>query len=115
MHTLAFLEGALSPMHWLIILVVALLIFGRRLPEVGRSLGKGITEFKKGLKDAGEDNSAPAGYSPSEQYPAQPQQPARFQPQPPAQIPGPASARPAQPSAYAPQREVRASRNDLID
>lgn len=36
--------------EWLIILVVALLIFGRRLPEVGRSLGKGIVEFKRGLK-----------------------------------------------------------------
>jgi TatA/E family protein of Tat protein translocase len=55
MTTLAFLEGIGSPMHWFIILVIALLLFGRRLPEVGRSLGKGITEFKKGLKDATED------------------------------------------------------------
>ncbi|MEC8319874.1 MAG: twin-arginine translocase TatA/TatE family subunit, partial [Planctomycetota bacterium] len=30
--------------EWIIILVVALLIFGRRLPEVGKSLGKGIVE-----------------------------------------------------------------------
>jgi sec-independent protein translocase protein TatA len=36
--------------EWIIILVIALLIFGRRLPEVGRSLGKGIVEFKKGIK-----------------------------------------------------------------
>jgi sec-independent protein translocase protein TatA len=35
----------------LIIGVIALLLFGRRLPEVGRSLGKGIVEFKKGLRD----------------------------------------------------------------
>jgi sec-independent protein translocase protein TatA len=34
----------------LIIAVIALIIFGRRLPEVGRSLGKGIVEFKKGLQ-----------------------------------------------------------------
>ena len=34
---------------WIAIAVVALLLFGKRLPEVGRSLGKGITEFKKGL------------------------------------------------------------------
>ncbi len=36
--------------EWVIILGIALLIFGRRLPEVGRSLGKGIVEFKKGIK-----------------------------------------------------------------
>jgi len=28
--------------------LVGLLVFGRRLPEVGKSLGKGIVEFKKG-------------------------------------------------------------------
>jgi sec-independent protein translocase protein TatA len=39
----------------LIILVVALLLFGRRLPEVGRSLGQGLLEFKRGLKDVGSD------------------------------------------------------------
>jgi len=31
--------------------VVALLIFGRRLPDVARSVGKSIVEFKRGLKD----------------------------------------------------------------
>ena len=39
-----------SQWELLIILVIALLVFGRRLPEVGKSLGKGIIEFKKGLK-----------------------------------------------------------------
>jgi sec-independent protein translocase protein TatA len=34
----------------LLVLIVALLVFGGRLPEVGRSLGKGLSEFKKGLK-----------------------------------------------------------------
>src|ERR1700688_3668997 len=38
-----------APENWLVIGLVALLLFGKRLPEVGRSLGKGITEFKKGL------------------------------------------------------------------
>jgi sec-independent protein translocase protein TatA len=36
--------------EWIVIAAVGLLLFGKRLPEVGRSLGKGIVEFKKGLK-----------------------------------------------------------------
>jgi sec-independent protein translocase protein TatA len=36
--------------EWVILLILGLLIFGRRLPEVGRSLGKGIVEFKRGIK-----------------------------------------------------------------
>lgn len=35
----------------IIVGIVALLLFGSRLPDVARSLGKGITEFKKGLKE----------------------------------------------------------------
>lgn len=42
--------GMPGGIEWIIILVVALLIFGRRLPEVMRSMGKGIVEFKKGIK-----------------------------------------------------------------
>jgi sec-independent protein translocase protein TatA len=42
-------------MEWAVILVIALLLFGRRLPEVGKSLGTGIREFKKGLKETEED------------------------------------------------------------
>lgn len=47
--------------EWIILLVLGLLIFGRRLPEVGRSIGKGIVEFKKGIKgidDEIEENSS---------------------------------------------------------
>jgi sec-independent protein translocase protein TatA len=44
-----------DPMHMLVIGVVALLLFGKRLPEVGRSLGRGIAEFKKGLKDVSDE------------------------------------------------------------
>ncbi len=39
-----------GPMEMMIILGIAVLLFGKRLPEVGRSLGKGIVEFKKGVR-----------------------------------------------------------------
>jgi len=41
--------------EWLVIGIIAVILFGKRLPEVGRSLGKGIIEFKKGLKGIEED------------------------------------------------------------
>ena len=41
-----------GPLEWVVIAIVAVLLFGKRLPEVGRSLGQGIVEFKKGLKGA---------------------------------------------------------------
>ena len=40
--------------EWIVILIVAVLIFGRRLPEVARNLGRSISDFKKGMKDASE-------------------------------------------------------------
>ena len=49
------------PLAWLgidntmLLLVLGLLIFGRNLPDVGRSLGKGIIEFKKGLQGIEDD------------------------------------------------------------
>ncbi len=45
----------LSPMEMIVILSVAILLFGKRLPEVGRSLGRGIVEFKKGLRGVEEE------------------------------------------------------------
>jgi len=45
-------EGAFSPMHWLVVLGIALLIFGpKKLPELGKSLGEGIRGFKAAVKD----------------------------------------------------------------
>jgi sec-independent protein translocase protein TatA len=42
----------LGPMELIIILVIALMVFGAgKLPEVGSALGKGIKEFKKSLND----------------------------------------------------------------
>ncbi len=52
-HTLAI--GMPGMGEWILIAAIGLLFFGKRLPEVGRSLGKGIVEFKKGLKGIEED------------------------------------------------------------
>ena len=44
----------LSLTHIMILLVIALLVFGaRRIPEIGSSLGQGIREFKKSLREVG--------------------------------------------------------------
>jgi len=45
----------IGPMEMLIVGIIALLLFGKRLPEVARSLGKGITEFKKGVAGIEDD------------------------------------------------------------
>ena len=51
-------EGAFSPMHWLVVLAIALLIFGpKKLPEVGKGLGTAIRGFREGL--SGKDDQAP--------------------------------------------------------
>ncbi|OUU23969.1 MAG: hypothetical protein CBC13_04285 [Planctomycetia bacterium TMED53] len=41
-----------GPVELVVILVVALLLFGSRLPNVMRNMGRGITEFKRGIKDS---------------------------------------------------------------
>jgi sec-independent protein translocase protein TatA len=46
-----------GPMELIIVLVIALIVLGpKRLPEVGRSLGKGIREFKDSLNSIGGDD-----------------------------------------------------------
>jgi sec-independent protein translocase protein TatA len=42
----------------LVVLVVALLVFGGKLPEVGRALGRSLVEFKRGLKSLPEPDDA---------------------------------------------------------
>jgi len=47
--------GLLGWHEMLLIGLVAVLLFGRRLPEVGRSLGRGIVELKKGLRGVADE------------------------------------------------------------
>ena len=86
----AFFIGMPGPMEMMIILVIAVLLFGKRLPEVGRSLGKGIVEFKKGVRGIEEelDSATTAStLSASHDEPEDHQQPTAPKFEPPASEP----------------------------
>lgn len=89
MHTLAI--GMPGAWEWIVILVIGLLLFGRRLPEVGRSLGRGIVEFKKGIKGI-EDEIESASSPPPSRSATQPPPEGRE----PAATPRPALRQPEQ-------------------
>lgn len=59
----------LSIWHILILVAVITLLFGtKRIPEIGKSIGKGIQEFKRGLQDAtASDETPPPPPAPPEQ------------------------------------------------
>lgn len=71
------MTGLTQPTHIVLILMVALLLFGgRRLPEIGRSLGNGMREFKDSI--TGHDDAAtPEQVAMSETKTPVPQQPER--------------------------------------
>ena len=49
-------EGLFQPMHLVLILGIALLVFGpQKLPELGKGLGEGIKNFKSAVKDGEQD------------------------------------------------------------
>lgn len=50
------LDNLFTPTHLIIVLVIALLIFGpRKLPELGKGLGDGLRQFKEGIKGTPEE------------------------------------------------------------
>ena len=63
-----------SPVQLIVVGLIALLLFGNRLPEVMRGLGKGIMEFKKGMSGLEEEfnRSTHSSNLPSYQEPARP-------------------------------------------
>ena len=52
--------GSFSIWHWLIVLVIVLVLFGRgRVAEIMGDFGKGIKSFKQGMNDKDTDDKAP--------------------------------------------------------
>ncbi len=74
--TTSFAFMNMGPMEMMVLLGLGVLLFGRKLPEVGRSLGKGIVEFKKGLKGLEDDIDVSSNFrmdSPAVEAPRPPQ------------------------------------------
>ena len=54
------LEGLFQPTHLILILAIALFVFGpKKLPELGQGLGKGIRGFRDALKGVREESESP--------------------------------------------------------
>jgi sec-independent protein translocase protein TatA len=89
----------LGPMEMMVVGLLAVLLFGKRLPEVGRSLGKGIVEFKKGIRGIEDEldstNRAVTSATAETYRPVEPAVPSapKFEPPsaPPTPVAGPAA------------------------
>ncbi len=71
-HVVPALINFGSGIHWIIILFVALLLFGRRLPEIMRGMGGSIRAFKKGIDEGAAPLDAPNTTSGEKQTQATP-------------------------------------------
>jgi sec-independent protein translocase protein TatA len=58
--------GSMSPIHWLLVIAVAVLLFGGRgkLSGIMGDFAKGIKAFKAGMKEPGEETAGPAAQVP---------------------------------------------------
>jgi len=82
-------SGLVTPVHLIFLLLLALLLFGaKRLPEIGRSLGTGMREFKDSVTASGDKAEA------------------RSELPPPAATPAPPAAPETPPVAAEPERET---------
>jgi sec-independent protein translocase protein TatA len=96
--------GLDNPLHIAFLVVILLLVFGaRRLPEIGRSLGGGLREFKQSINGESHEPEQPklptATSQPAVQTPGQPPVPTPAQP--PVQTPAPASVQTPARDAFA--------------
>jgi TatA/E family protein of Tat protein translocase len=104
--------GSLGVPELLFILVLALLVFGpKRLPEIGRTLGKGLAEFRKASNDLKRTINAELALEEEDSKPRPPQiQAVRTEPAlPEAALPENVEARPAEPIPAGPPMEVVAA------
>jgi sec-independent protein translocase protein TatA len=92
-------SGLVTPVHLIFLLLLALLLFGaKRLPEIGRSLGTGMREFKDSVTAQDKDKEETRSELPP---------PAAAPPvAPPAPEAPPAAAAPPPPAAAEPERET---------
>ncbi len=63
-HTMAMLIGGIGLQEILLILLILVILFGgRKIPELARGLGRGVSEFKRGMHDTSSDQppSPPPG------------------------------------------------------
>lgn len=85
MQLVGIIPGIPGYLELVVVLMVGLLLFGRRLPEVGRSVGRTIVEFKKGIREVKDDVNTASTSNP----------PAANQIDPPASTAGQAGNAPA--------------------
>jgi sec-independent protein translocase protein TatA len=87
--------GSLSPTHWIIVLIVAaILFFGwKQLPDMARSAGKSLRIFKTEMRGLADDDKArEAQAEPTPSTPPQAAPPAAVQPTQPAPEPRPSAS-----------------------
>jgi len=71
-----------GPVEMIMLAALGLLIFGKRLPDVARNVGKSIVEFKKGMNDVQEDIKNSANQAAAAQLPPAGNQPTLTSPAP---------------------------------
>lgn len=68
--------GSMSWIHWAVVLLIVVLIFGtKKLRNLGQDLGGAVKGFKEGIKDGGAEAAKPADAASLQQQPPQPAQP----------------------------------------